>query len=60
MSKKIVGKFCLTKPGQKWAYAKIQIKTPKGWTPYDEYNYGPSLYWNGSSFTVVVRKKIKK
>jgi hypothetical protein len=54
---KISAKFKEAPAGRKWEYATITLKSPKGWSGFSEYNYGPALYRDGRSLTIHVRRK---
>lgn len=60
VTKKIVGVFKPTKPERKWEYATIKLKAPAGWSAFNAYGYGPSLYFNGTKLTIHLRREIKK
>lgn len=58
-SSKIPAKFTREKAGRKWEYAKLELKAPRGWAPYREYNWGPSMYFDKNKLTIVLRREKK-
>jgi hypothetical protein len=47
------------KAGRKWEYAKLELKAPRGWAPFHEYNWGPSMTFDKNKVKIVLRREKK-